>query len=329
MLLTASSPGNEPSAGVEPMQGNGFVFDTDLSPVFQAAQTVFSAEDIESGLNIRKAQVRSGVAKYATEYAGSREDTPLPARFQESSRLPLAALPQEDRPVPVRVHAARAGGLDGIPPDQMVSAGDVERSPSTSPEKAPAEVIELTQFPRRLPSENASGIDFKSIAERMLPTSAMTSAVTKSASSKTDAPAVRFILPIEIKPNSIRSGHTVTIKMEPAHLGSVRLTLSSRNETVVGRLVVDSSAARSLVESNLHILYDQLSREGIRMDAFQVTVGGGETGPRFTQRRATQGMRGQSGWRRERETAQKIKGTGNSHSASHMYVGSTGVDWIV
>ena len=97
---------------------------------------------------------------------------------------------------------------------------------------------------------------------------------------KAEMPAVRFVVPSEIKQGQLKNGRTVVIKMDPEHLGNVRLTLSSQHDGIVGRMVVESQAARTAVEANLDNLAHELARDGLKLDSFQVSVSGGEVGGR-------------------------------------------------
>lgn len=95
-----------------------------------------------------------------------------------------------------------------------------------------------------------------------------------SATVRNDVPAVRFVLPDNVRETVMRPGNTITLRMEPEQLGSVRLTLTSHNDTLIGRIVVESSAAKMAVESNVHMLQNRLSDEGLHLEQFHVSVGG-------------------------------------------------------
>jgi len=95
---------------------------------------------------------------------------------------------------------------------------------------------------------------------------------------KVDIPAVRFTVPPELNDDKSLHNRTVMIKMEPDNLGPIRMTLTSVHDNLSARLVVDSSAAKSAVESNLHQLADQLNRQGIKIEFFEISVGGSHVG---------------------------------------------------
>ena len=95
---------------------------------------------------------------------------------------------------------------------------------------------------------------------------------------KIDVAPAKFVLPAEVNGNNIKNNHTVMIRMEPDHLGPVRMTVTTHNDNLSARLIVDSPLAKATVESNLNNLVNQLDRHGIKVDIFEVSVGGGEVG---------------------------------------------------
>ena len=92
-------------------------------------------------------------------------------------------------------------------------------------------------------------------------------------SAKSNETPVRFIVPNKLLENGGLTNKTITIKMEPEHLGTIRLTLTSINQSISGRMVVENAAAHAIVESNLDNLFSELSDKGVKLDAFSVSVG--------------------------------------------------------
>lgn len=68
---------------------------------------------------------------------------------------------------------------------------------------------------------------------------------------------------------------TLTIKLEPEHLGPARLHLSVVNDTVTARLSVETPTAKAAVERGLDQLTDQLSRAGLKVNNIEVSLRGG------------------------------------------------------
>ncbi|MEW6050481.1 MAG: flagellar hook-length control protein FliK [Candidatus Zixiibacteriota bacterium] len=85
---------------------------------------------------------------------------------------------------------------------------------------------------------------------------------------------VRFTLP-DMPPTLTTGTKTLTVKLEPEHLGPARLHLSVVNDTVSARLSVDTAAAKVAVERSLDQLTDQLSRAGIKVNYIEVSLRGG------------------------------------------------------
>ncbi len=145
---------------------------------------------------------------------------------------------------------------------------------------------------------------------------------------RTEAEPVRFVLPKDLHSAGVKNGQTIILKMEPEHLGNIRLTLSTHQDSVTGRLVVDNAAARSAVQSNLDNLFDQLSRQGIKLDHFEVSLGGGQSGYKFAQSRTAGEMKGQSRWKKNMENNAVTLSVSNTSGRSRMYIGAAGVNWI-
>lgn len=149
-----------------------------------------------------------------------------------------------------------------------------------------------------------------------------------AAESRMETAPVRFILPDKIDQNQVRNNHTIFIKLEPEHLGTVRLTLSSQSHGVTGRLVVDNAIIQSVVESNLNSLLDDLSDRGIKLDAFQVSVGGGQIGRRFAHSKASPGGKRQTEWSNRLKEPEKLNHAGGNTPVDRLYIGTTGVNWL-
>jgi flagellar hook-length control protein FliK len=87
---------------------------------------------------------------------------------------------------------------------------------------------------------------------------------------------VRFTLPDQIARQLKPNGRSVSIAIEPEHLGKATLRLSISNQMLTARLTVDTPAAKAMVEQSLDQLTQQLLRAGIKVDLISVTVAGGD-----------------------------------------------------
>lgn len=89
-----------------------------------------------------------------------------------------------------------------------------------------------------------------------------------------DIQPVRFTLPDNIKTALKPNGQTVTLRIEPEHLGPAKLSLTMYNDKLRARVIVNNIPAKVAVEASLHRLVEQLSRANIEVDYIEVTVGG-------------------------------------------------------
>jgi len=144
---------------------------------------------------------------------------------------------------------------------------------------------------------------------------------------KENAP-VRFILPQDLKFDKADINRTIFIKLEPENLGTVRLTLTSHHDSISGRMVVDSNTARVAIEDNLNHLTNDLSARGIKLDSFQVSVGGGMIGQKHTSGKMNSSRRPVYDRNRIIEKNPVIASINQNRSGSAQYIGSTGVNWL-
>lgn len=83
---------------------------------------------------------------------------------------------------------------------------------------------------------------------------------------------VRFQMPNDFGP-AFRSGRqSITIRIEPEHLGPAKLTLTEKNGSLQARLIVNSPEAKTLIESSLDRLSRQLQQANVNVDSIEVTV---------------------------------------------------------
>ena len=90
-----------------------------------------------------------------------------------------------------------------------------------------------------------------------------------------DRPAVRMTVQQEMPNLSHLEGRTLMIKLEPEYLGSARLHLTMRQDTLSARVMVETPQAKAAVEGSLSQLTDQLTKAGIKIDYIDVWVRGG------------------------------------------------------
>jgi len=144
---------------------------------------------------------------------------------------------------------------------------------------------------------------------------------------KVEQTAVRFVIPDKILENGSLNNQTITIKMEPEHLGTIRLTLSMLSHGMTGRMVVENWVSLSVVESNIDNLFTELSDKGIKLDAFQVSVGGEQNENKPTHDKLVSRTKNRIG---KHENADRLEGVQSVTVAGtgRMYINSGGVNWL-
>ena len=66
----------------------------------------------------------------------------------------------------------------------------------------------------------------------------------------------------------------VHIKLDPPSLGTVRMSVSTSGDTVRATIVVENNIVKSVIENNLSQLKDSITHQGVKIDSFNVLVGG-------------------------------------------------------
>ncbi|MCH7649697.1 MAG: flagellar hook-length control protein FliK [Nitrospinae bacterium] len=66
----------------------------------------------------------------------------------------------------------------------------------------------------------------------------------------------------------------VHIKLDPPSLGTVRMNVSISGETVRATLIVENNIVKLMIENNLSQLKDAITHQGVKIDSFNVLVGG-------------------------------------------------------
>lgn len=71
-----------------------------------------------------------------------------------------------------------------------------------------------------------------------------------------------------------RNADSVTLQLEPEHLGRLRVTISVSDGTIHTHIVADNHAVRQMLESNSALLQQALQERGLHLGALQVSVQG-------------------------------------------------------
>ena len=313
------------------------LFKSDFAPVSDGLKIVNPNQFFVNVLNIKEAQLFSVKPSPAVEI---KNDDSTTATIPKVSFFPkdwlFVSKPAVEGKGEIIADFGRkqASGKPTIPVDSTQSSDDLIQPTKGGPKGLINDSV----------TPNASGTELRPIDDALAGQSGQTTTKLSSenqlgtivshnqgynaVASAAEAEPVRLAFPKEFNTAGIRNGQTITLKMEPEHLGNIRLTLTTHQDSVTGRLVVDNAAARSVVQSNLDNLYDQLSRQGIRLDHFEVSLGGGQSGYKFAQGRSADEMKSPSRWNKTGEDGRELLHTPSISGNSRMYIGATGVNWI-
>jgi len=73
---------------------------------------------------------------------------------------------------------------------------------------------------------------------------------------------------------SQRGTSSVTLQLEPEHLGRLRVTISLNDGAIHTHIVADNHVVRQMLESNSSLLQQALQQRGLQLGALQVSVQG-------------------------------------------------------
>jgi len=105
-----------------------------------------------------------------------------------------------------------------------------------------------------------------------------------------------------------RGASSVTLQLEPEHLGRLRVTISLNEGTVHARIVAESPLVRQMLENHSSLLHQALQERGLQLGALQVFVQG--EGRQFLTYHAYAAPTTGRGWLRTEDTA-PAPGEGN------------------
>ncbi len=139
---------------------------------------------------------------------------------------------------------------------------------------------------------------------------------------------VRFSLPDNLQAKLQPNGQSISIKIEPEHLGPARLSLTINHDKLRARVIVETAEVKALVERSLDRLTQQLAKAGIEIDKIEVALDGRQAGEELFDRRRQ--------WHRptrpgspDPDTLAELKQAGTIpivSEANQTYVGAGGVN---
>ncbi len=321
----------------------GFIFRTDTLPLHENPPApVLSIAD--EGLNIREVNITRLEAVAASIAKANDSEANSDDRSMNKGVIPKGVLFLNEKTVVPEL--MRTSSNDTVPTSSNIRKGS-KLSPqgvavSEGKTALPEGVISNVTAPEGAANNLNKNLEFVEPTESVIKDSTSVIGTDKAIIMPTvkgtpvadnmptpEMTAVRFVLPPEVRRTDLKQGRTIIIKMEPEHLGNVRLTLTSQHDSITGRLVVENSAARTVVETNLDKLYDQLARQGIRLDAFQVSLNGEQAGNRFAHGRSAADLRARARIRKEDNFHVESLNRSENISRSRMYITAAGVNWVI
>lgn len=122
------------------------------------------------------------------------------------------------------------------------------------------------------------------------------------------------------------------LRIHPAHLGPARLSLMMRKDQLSARVVVESAAAKQVVEHSMDKLIEQLQRADIKVESVQVMTSQQQQGQDSFGRHSHWTHHHQQHNRFSRSLSGGEQPSGSdTHAMSHLaaqYVGSGGVNLL-
>lgn len=95
---------------------------------------------------------------------------------------------------------------------------------------------------------------------------------------------VRFTLPDDLASKLKPNGQSVTIRIDPDHLGPARLSLKMYGDKLSARITVETVGIKAVVEQSLDRLTQQLIKSGIEVERIEVALDGRQSGDQLSER---------------------------------------------
>jgi len=195
---------------------------------------------------------------------GNRE---IPHPLSEGS----AAAPTAQNPAVAQVQADNPSQMQSEERhERQVGTSAVSRGTRSQTRKPTAfEISEKPSSPR-LPEvhlHGAQGAETASAVHRTAETAVQPSEVSPAEVVRQVARQIETI-------TSQRSASSVTLQLEPEHLGRLRVTISVSDGAIHTHIVADNHAVRQMLESNSSLLQQALQERGLQLGALQVSVQG-------------------------------------------------------
>lgn len=188
-------------------------------------------------------------------HASSNDAVTMPNTLNVSTRLEQAGN------VGQLGHGIGQERRDDASPAQRIAPPQAKK-----PRLAPAEHPSVVR-PGTTATQEPHAVEFASVLHRATAQTAPTAEVSP-------AEVVRQVVTrIETMAHQPRTD-SVTLQLEPEHLGKLRVTISVSDGTIHTHIVADNQAVRQMLESNSALLQHALQERGLQLGALQVSVQG-------------------------------------------------------
>ena len=111
------------------------------------------------------------------------------------------------------------------------------------------------------------------------PTKAQSAADSEGSSQEASVQRVRFVQRVARAFQTLQDGGgSVRLRLHPPELGSLRMELTVRDGIMRARMEVENNAARTAILEHLPMLRERLAQQDIRIEQFEVEIGGDSSG---------------------------------------------------
>lgn len=193
--------------------------------------------------------------------AGDSSHQPSDGTAAVQNTMDVSASPQGGSPA--QFQSGTEHEREEHAPTVQASERTQAKKPRLTPAEHPSTVRPVTAAP-----EGVTGAEFASALHR---TSAHpTSPVSEASPAEVVRQVVNRIETMTHQPRA----DSVTLQLEPEHLGKLRVTISVSEGTIHTHIVADNHAVRQMLESNSTLLQQALQERGLHLGALQVSVQG-------------------------------------------------------
>jgi len=272
---TQSNPTAAATAGIAGQPNAGLRI-----PLADPFASIERFDQLLAKVNVKEIEISPSQISVSTKAASSQVTVALTA---ESSGMPIVIAGRMNKNQVVASVQRHAQMLEVVPGTGKLNltlagkenpAGKNGETKSSTAIAVPSDEALVDSFAKAIEKNDGMGARMTGVESSMVLSKGARQARAVSATTL-DQPAVRMTVQQELPSLSHLEGRTLMIKLEPEYLGSARLHLTMRQDTLSARVMVETPQAKAAVESSLSQLTDQLTKAGIKIDYIDVGVRGG------------------------------------------------------